>query len=73
MKNWESDAIEKLKEFYKENDETSDDLIKNKDALDRFCESFNMRFASSVTFTSEDIADQLLKLRKSGNLPRIRK
>ena len=72
MEKWESFEIEELKRFYEENDVPSDELVKNKAALDAFTADFNNRINRDQHFSSKEVADQLFKLRKSGNLPRIR-
>lgn len=73
MGKWGTNEIEELKCLYQENDVPSDQLVKNKATLDSFAATFNTRFRASVVFTSEEIADRLFKLRKSGKLPRIRR
>ena len=72
MGKWSNNEIEELKKFYKENNLPSDQLVKVKSVLDNFTAKFNARFSPSLDFTSEEIADRLFKLRKSGKLPRIR-
>lgn len=72
MGKWGNNEIEELKRFYKENNVPSDQLIKVKSTLDNFTAKFNERFNPCQDFSSEEIADRLLKLRKSGKLPRIR-
>jgi len=72
MGKWCNSEIEELKKFYKENNLPSDQLVKAKSALDIFTAKFNERFSPCKDFTSEEIADRLFKLRKSGKLPRIR-
>lgn len=73
MRKWGNNEIEKLKSLYQENNVPSDQLVKNKIALDSFNASFNARIGTDVEFNSEEIADRLFKLRKSGKLPRIRR
>ena len=72
MGKWGSDEIEELKLFYKQNNVPSDQLVKNKALLDTFTSAFNQRIEPVDNFGSEEIADQLFKLRKAGRLPRIR-
>ena len=73
MGKWGNNEIEKLKSLYQENNVPSDQLVKNKIALDSFTTSFNARIGTDVEFNSEEIADRLFKLRKSGKLQRIRR
>lgn len=73
MEKWGNNEIEELKRLYQENNVASDQLVKNKIALDSFTASFNTTVGASVIFSSEEIADRLFKLRKSSKLPRIRK
>lgn len=73
MENWGSTEIETLKNLYQENDVPSDQLIKDKDALSRFVEVLNQRVCSGKSYTDKEVASELLKLRKSKKLPRIRK
>ena len=72
MAKWNINEIEELKLFYKENNVPSDQLVKNKEALDTFTSAFNQRVKPVEYFESEEIADQLFKLRKAGKLPRTR-
>jgi len=72
MGNWNSNEVEELKVFYKENNITSDQLVKDKIALEKFTSKFNSRISNGASFTSKEVADQLFKLRKSSKLPRIR-
>ena len=72
MGKWSSAEIEELKGFYRDNNVPSDQLVKDKAALDMFTASFNNRFRAGENFSSKEVADQLFKLRKSGRLPRIR-
>lgn len=72
MANWGSSEIDELSKSYKENDVPSDQLVKDKAALEVFVATFNARLESTETFTAKEVADQLFKLRKSGKLPRIR-
>jgi hypothetical protein len=73
MGQWNSNEIELLKALYEENNVPSDQLIKNKVELESFSAKFNTRAERGVSFSPEEIADQLLKLRKSSRLPRIRR
>jgi len=73
MGKWGSSEIEELKCFYQDNNVPSDQLVKDKDALDVFTANFNDRINPDGKFNSKEVADQLFKLRKSGKLPRIRK
>ena len=43
MAKWNINEIEELKLFYKENSVPSDQLVKNKEALDAFASTFNQR------------------------------
>lgn len=73
MGEWDSEQIEELKRFYEENNVPSDQLVKDKTALDSFAAAFNDRIGEGGMFTSEEIADRLFRLRKGGRLPRIRR
>ena len=73
MENWGSAEIETLKNLYQENDVPSDQLIKDKDALCRFVEALNQRVGSGKCYTDKEVAGEILKLRKSKKLPKIRK
>jgi hypothetical protein len=72
MEKWGNIEIRELKSFYKENNVPSDQLVKDKAALDAFTSKFNNRVQSDQNFTSKEVADQLFKLRKGGKLPRVR-
>jgi len=63
---------EVLKNLYVEFDIPSDSLIKDKDSLSKFTTTFNERLPNAPGFTDEEVATKLLRVRKSGNLPRIR-
>ena len=73
MGKWSSKQIEELKSFYEENNVPSDQLVKDKSELESFASTFNDRVGEVAAFTSEEIADQLFKLRKGGRLPRLRR
>ena len=73
MGKWGNNEIEKLKSLYQENNVPSDQLVKNKIALDSFTACFNALIGAGVGFNSEEIADRLFKLRKSSKLPRLRR
>jgi len=72
MGNWETKEVEELKKVYKENNTPSDELVKDKIALENFTERFNNKTNPKENFSSKEIADKLFELRKSGKLPRIR-
>lgn len=73
MVNWGEHQIEKLKLHYKQFNTPSDQIVKDKTLLENFTVWFNAKFTPEESFTSKEVADQLLKLRKSGKLPRIRR
>jgi len=73
MKKWSESEIEKLQLHYKQFNIPSDQILKERDTLEKYTEWFNEKFTPNNKFTPEEVADQLLKLRKSGKLPRIRK
>jgi hypothetical protein len=73
MEKWSSNEVEELKCFYQENNVPSDQLVKDKRALDTFTANFNNRVNPNENFSPKEVADQLFKLRKSGKLPRVRK
>ena len=72
MTEWDSTAIEALKNLYIETDIPSDPLIKDKTALMNFTSVLNSRLSGANNFNEEEVASELFSLRKSGNLPRIR-
>ena len=72
MANWEEQETEKLKLHYTQFNMPSDQIIKDKDVLGNFTQLFNTKFTPNNDFEAKQVADQLLKLRKSGKLPRIR-
>jgi len=72
MGNWGKPEIEKLKLHYKQINTPSDQIVKDKDFLEKFTLGFNAKFTPEEQFTPKEVADQLFKLRKSGKLPRIR-
>lgn len=69
--NWAEDSVQELKDWYVENDVTSDTLITNQDQLNEFTRKFNEKIGTSIC-TEEEVAEKLVRLRKSGKLPRIR-
>ena len=73
MGNWETKEVEELKKVYKENNTPSDELVKDKIALENFTERFNNKINPKENFSSKEISDKLFELRKSGKLPRIRR
>ena len=73
MAKWSANEIEELKNLYKTNNLPSDQLIKDKTALESFAKILNSRLKRETPFTPEEIADRLLRIRKSGKLPRIRR
>lgn len=72
MGTWNSPEIEAIKDLYVETDIPSDTLIKDKAALVKFTSQLNARLSGEGVFNEEEVAGQLLNLRKSGHLPRIR-
>lgn len=73
MGNWGSGEIEELKRLYQQNNVPSDQLVKDKSALDSFTARFNSRLGTEESFSAKEVADRLFKLRKGGKLPRVRK
>jgi RNA polymerase-interacting CarD/CdnL/TRCF family regulator len=73
MEKWGNAEIEVLTNLYQENNVPSDELIKDKDVLAKFVETLNQRIGTGKNYTEKEVADKLLKLRKTGKLPRIRK
>lgn len=71
MEKWKEHEIEKLKLHYKQFNVPSDQVVKDKAVLEKFTSSFNTE--TNNEFSQKEVADQLLKLRKSGKLPRIRR
>ncbi len=72
MASWEKHKIEKLKIHYRQFNKPSDQIVKDKDLLEKFTEWFNAKFTPDEEFTPKEVANQLFKLRKSGKLPRLR-
>ncbi len=73
MSDWTETEKEELKKLYISTNVTSDELIKDGPALDAFVAELNRLVNSNDRFGAEGVADQLLRLRKSGKLPRIRR
>ena len=73
MGNWTETQTRELKDLYVEVNVPSDQLLKDKTALGTFVRTFNSRLDGKAEFTAEEIASKLLRLRKSGKLPRIRR
>ncbi len=73
MGKWQNDEREKLKLHYKQFNVPSDQIVKDQTVLQNFTDWFNTKFSPAKSFTSKEVADQLLKMRKAGNLPRIRR
>ena len=72
MGEWTTEAREQLSKLYVEINITSDELIKDKDALIGFAASLNSSLSCPNEFTSEQVAGEILRMRKKGKLPRIR-
>jgi hypothetical protein len=72
MGKWQNDKIEKLKLHYKQFNLPSDQIIKDQEVLENFTSWFNTKFVKDEHFNRKEVADQLLRLRKAGNLPRLR-
>ena len=70
MPEWIGDTIEELKKLYIETDIPSDTLIKDKTALLKFTSTLNSKCQED--FSPEEVAGQLFKIRKKGDLPTIR-
>jgi len=73
MGEWEGTEIEELKLHYKECDIPSDELLKDEEQLQKLTSYFNAKSTPDQGFSQKKMADQLLKLRKSGKLPRLRR
>jgi len=72
MADWSEVETEVLQQLYQEHDVPSDSLIADAEDLDAFTERLNARLVGSA-FTTDDIANRLLLLRKNGDLPRLRR
>lgn len=72
MEKWNADIIEHLKQLYIETDVPSDQLIADNALLTRFTNQFNEKIEAPGNFTNEEVAQKLLRIRKSGQLPTIR-
>ena len=73
MTNWGEYEIESLKLNYIEFNIPSDQIIKDKNVLEKFTTLLNAELKQNKDYAPKQVADELLKLRKSGKLPRIRK
>ena len=73
MGKWGNIEIEELERLYVEKDTPSDQLVKDKSALDTFTATFNTRIGADQPFSAQEVADRLFALRKGGRLPRLRK
>ena len=71
MENWGENEIEKLKLFYKQFNVPSDQIVKDKNVLEKFTSRFSTE--TNNKFSPKEVADQLFRIRKSGNLPTIRR
>ena len=72
MAKWSQEAVELLKQLYKNNGVPSDELLKDPAKLEDLRNSLNQTLSSEGHFSSKEVADRLLKIRKSGKLPRLR-
>lgn len=72
MSKWTQEEIDVLISLYGANNVPSDELIKDQSALSAFINEFNKR-SKNANRSSKEIADKLLNLRKSGQLPRLRR
>ncbi len=73
MRDWTEAHIEQLKNLYVERDVPSDELLKDKRMLEEFAKLLNSSLEDDAEYAPEEIAGQLLRLRKTGRLPRIRR
>ncbi len=73
MGDWTEAHIEQLKSLYVERDVPSDELLKDKGMLEEFAKVLNSRLDDDAEYAPEQVAGQLLRLRKTGKLPRIRR
>ena len=73
MANWAEYEIQSLKLHYIEFNIPSDQIIKDKNVLEKFTTLLNAELKQNKDYVPKQVADELLKLRKSGKLPRIRK
>jgi len=73
MVSWTNDRKDRLKLHYEQFNTPSDEILKDRNLLEEFTSSFNTKFTPPEKFSPKDVAHQLLKLRKSGELPRIRR
>jgi len=72
MTEWSEQHVEILKALYEENDVPSDSLIGDGAALSRFAQEVNRRLGGAA-LSDEEVAEELLRLRKGGKLPRLRR
>jgi hypothetical protein len=72
MRRWDQKSIDMLTEIYQSYDLPSDTIIKNPQNLENFTKLFNQK-NGGPSFSEEEVADQILKLRKTGKLPRLRR
>ena len=71
MAEWTTESREELKKLYVQTNVTSDELIKDKEMLSEFTKALNSNLLCSH-FTDEQVAGEILRIRKTGKLPRIR-
>lgn len=71
MKKWNEETNRKLLGLYQRYNVTSDSLIKDHQLLSEFTQKLNQEIGRN-NFSEKDVAGQLLKLRKSKKLPRLR-
>ncbi len=72
MAEWDNYSREKLIELYVKNNIPSDPLIAQKEMLGTFTNKLNKLIEGDVEFTAEEVAKELLRVRKNAKLPRIR-
>ncbi len=72
MEKWNSWSTDVLKKLYVETDVPSDGLIADETMMASFTNNLNKLIEGDVEFTAEEVAKELLRVRKSGKLPRIR-
>lgn len=72
MEKWTNEQREELKKLYIKTNVPSDSLIKNAEALSHFTNTLNAHLACQSFFAPEQVASELLRIRKSGKLPKIR-
>jgi hypothetical protein len=71
MQKWDQNSIDALKKFYRRYNLPSDSVIKDPQKIEDFTNKFNLE--NGYSFTQKEVADQILRIRKKGELPKLRR